>query len=1840
MNNPIAKGGYLEESLHKITSWNMKPLKILLIILVSFFITCDLWSQSAGDYRSDADGDWNNANTWERFNGATWVDPSPDYPGQNSGTGQVEIRNGHTIDITASPANSIGSITIPGGNNSSWIEFTGPFSLTVTGSITLTGSSNNDYKYILVNSGTLYAGSIDMNSTGDTRDAFVEISTGSVYVSGNIVMNSADPDRNYIRFTDAGSLNIGGSISGGTITSNAGGGTAAPTNGFVNYTGTGAQNIGSYTYYSLGLTGSGPFTTAGNITVNGSFTLFGQLNSSNNITFNGMVNCGGTLNATAGTVTYVATSTNILGGIYYNLNRTGGGTTTLCDDIRVNNTLYLNTGIIQLGGSNLTMGAASNFTGSGTFSSTNMIETNSTGYFIKEGTSSAGLAMIYPVGSGGYYTRMNLTISSATIAGTGSIGVRAVPGYIGAGILSKYWDVITSNISAITAAPLFTYNNAEINGTEAGYASWFSETAGSWASPANASMATGSNTFGSTSTTALIGRWTAGSNQPVDPSTFYSYQTGDWNTASTWTTDPSGTTLVGSAVPGDNDIAVILSGRTVSLSGNITSTDLKIDIKNGGFLNMSTYSFTAGLGELKGQGTLQLASTSFPVVTSNDFVETNGGTTEYINTASFTLPAAQTKYNHLVINTSTGIIATQLSNISLNGNLHVKTGTFRINNDASSTKLQLTVLGDVTVDASASLTVGQGSTNTTITPTGISGGTAPYLNYYEHFHRIVLYGNFTNNGTVRFTNMSSPDYNNFPPLGSVATSGAASVYFMGSSNNTLFCNGTTDFYNLILDKGIDQTYSLTVQPTAYDHFRLFGANNATATINVAEPNLMKALWIRTGTLILKGLTVIPSLTEGTAANSDYYIPNSGALVIDGPDVIVLSTADDNGEANVAYGVSGTDGVNTAGAAYQGMVVYGKLQVNSGYLSTRESAGLLYSGVSSGLFEIAGGTIDSKQFRTYNTTTSGASYYQTGGTLILRGRFVRPLAYASISDLTSAGTLSNRAVNGTDDDYGTFNLNFSDNVYIMSGGTVRIYDACGSTGPEFIVDIVASAENTSVTGGTFELLPLTGSGLADAATHVIWTEAAPFGNMLVNRGSGCATLVRLRNKPLVVLNDLTLASGEFQANGQDVTIGGDFTVSSTATYSSTNNTTLSSTTDQNFTIDGTINNGAVGLANLIIDKSAGTLTLQGSQTSLTIQNNLDITGGTFADGGKTIYVAGNITHSGTHTGSGKIQLNGTTDQTIGGSGSGVFQNLELNNTAASAAPVSLTVNTTINGELTFSQNKQFDINNYNLTLNANASVTGANASRYVLTNGDAGDGSITKVFNTSTSFTFPLGVTAYTPASIGINGTPSAYGSITVIPVDYEHPNVTTTGRSLTYFWRVKSSGFTLGSATVTHGYSYVSGDVVTGGDIAENEYVAALYDYSTFTWTRGGTGDVDETNNIIGEPGSGTFLENTTFIDGDYTAGDDNPTNPFGTPTIYYSRQSGLWSNVNNWSLTGHTINNPPATVPGADDIVIIGGNDSIYLDRDRTDPWTTNNVDPRSCATLLIEAGSSLDIGYNTNSSFRMVQSHPNGNGNFRLTTSSTSGSTFVFPAGDFSDYDQNMGTTELYSTEPDPGTTYWLPNGKATYGNLILSPLGGSNIIFPNNDVTIYGNLITRGQNADSWFCPTWDGNYPTAPIVRVAKTITILGDMNIQGGALVWYGNGTIRQDFVIYGDVLVSPNSAIDVWSGATNQNISIGGSLINNTVGTTAGGTTTPRRCDFTTLPVTFFGDSSAFITNTMNSPLTIFSTLTINKGNSQNTTLTCDIDGTLTTPANNWLFLENGTFRFMRTDPSTNFTIS
>src|SRR5512133_2086713 len=83
--------------------------------------------------------------------------------------------------------------------------------------------------------------------------------------------------------------------------------------------------------------------------------------------------------------------------------------------------------------------------------------------------------------------------------------------------------------------------------------------------------------------------------------TLYTYQSGAWNNIDVWTTDPGGTTLVGSKIPADGDAVVVLPSRTLTLAGNVGSTGLSLAIQPGGTFDASSFTFTNPLVSLSGQ---------------------------------------------------------------------------------------------------------------------------------------------------------------------------------------------------------------------------------------------------------------------------------------------------------------------------------------------------------------------------------------------------------------------------------------------------------------------------------------------------------------------------------------------------------------------------------------------------------------------------------------------------------------------------------------------------------------------------------------------------------------------------------------------------------------------------------------------------------------------------------------------------------------------------------------------------------------------------------------------------------------------------------------------------------------------------------------------------------------------------------------------------------------------------------------------------------------------------------------------------------------------------------------
>jgi hypothetical protein len=1806
------------------------------------------WNQSFGNFTWNCTGQTTNqdfANTFTTVTGDITIVSTNSSNLRLTNNGNYTLTVGGNINIQG------GTLDISRGNGVATINLSGNYSQS-GGTFTESGGSTTS-SIILVKSGTqtfTKSGGTISNTLNFT------VNSGSILDMGTSVLN--------------GSGNFTLSSGAGIITKHSQGISTTAGTGCIQVSGTKSYNTGAdYTFNGTAaqVTGNGLPANVHNLTINNSFgvSLTGSVSvngildlqvgavqiNGQTLTINGALSRTG---VGTGTITGSATSSLSVAGTgafadFYFTNATEnllnltidrtGSTINLGSDLTIAGILALTNAVITAPGKTVSL--------SNTAAASLTAGLNS---YIEGGISramiNAGGTYIFPSGVAACGSHW-LTFSS--VSGTAPVMkvTFACSGAITGDATIASPMPININWHLEKASGTFSDATVKLDASEIDFTNTVAQSslqAGIY-SKVSSIPAAGSLTASSIGSIAAD-KWLAVGSSTLK--TYYSYQTGSWNTPASWTLDPSGTTQIGSAVPASDDFVTILTGRTITLPGNIASTGLDITIEEGGVLDLSTWQFTAGLSKLSGQGTLVISSGVFPTpVTTNTFINAGGGTTEY--RTSINLPS-QATYNNLTIN-ATGLTVTQTIDLTLNGNLYIKTGTFRLNDDTQR-RLKLTVYGDVAVDAGAFWTVGTGVTNSTTTPTGITGGTAPFINYYDQqSHRVVLYGNFTNNGTVRFTNLTYPVFNAFPPVVLDATSGFATVYFQGASNSTLLCSGTTDFYNLVLDKGIDQTFKLTVYTSGSSsaNFRLFGADIAGGDGGGANPNLKKALWIRTGTLVLEGLTTIPSLTEGNASeggadpNSDFYIPSNGALVLNGTDVAVFSTADDYREVNLVYNTSAPNnaamGISTGGTGCS-LSLYGKLQVNNGYLSTRESGGIITSSVSPGQFILNNGTVDAKQFL---GSTGSASYQQNGGLFVLRGRFQRTFTYSTIANLidASAATLYNvRAANGISGTFGTFNLNNASNVFSMSGGTIRIYDVCGdgsSAAQQKAFDIISSASNSNVTGGTLEIDPLTGSVPANDSPNFLISSNAKLGSLIINRASGTSTVL-LNTYPLILLNNLTLTSGALSANNLDVTIGGNVTVQSGTSYTTgTNTTILNGISTQVFTVNLA---SPLSLNKFTIDKAAGSIVnFAGTQTVININDNFRLASGTINDNGNTINVYKNVFNSGLHTGNGKIAFIGTVAQII--DGNGIFNNVELDNNTAVPAPVSLSANITINGTLTLSRDKLFNIGIYNLKLNSSASIVNGGTLRYIQTAGNSGDGGLTKVYSSTTAFLFPVGAPTitpvravkYTPATIGFNSAPATYGSITVIPVGYEHPATTVNGQSLTYFWSIKSTGFVgIPANSVTHSFVYDQIDVAG----TETNYTPSVYNRLTFTWNNGLPANINTTSNTISDWSSPA--NSMDFLDGDYTAG-DNATGggTFGTPLKFYSRASSAWNLNTTWSYTSGGPAVPAGAVagvnyPGPNSIVIIENANRVNLTAVHT------------CASLQISAGSVLDIYTYATSVFSMVLSYPSGNnGLFRLTTTVGSPKVFSFPSGDFSDFNVNRGTTEFYDIDGATGAEYILPANVTSYGNLILTAKGGDNLILPNNSyTTINGDLTCTGDLPTAWVTMSWLTAGVYTPVVE--KTVHVTGNMFINNGTFLFLDDQA-PQHLIVDGNVTIAPTAVFDTYNNYPVNNgaaprlnsFDIGGSFINNSNVNPSARFINGNNY----VNLNFFGNTSASITSTGGAtPTTILNKVTINKGNSQTATLTCDIGGTLTTPNDNWLTLQNGTFRYMRTNPGSDFTIS
>ncbi|WP_282037120.1 hypothetical protein [Saccharicrinis aurantiacus] len=965
--------------------------------------------------------------------------------------------------------------------------------------------------------------------------------------------------------------------------------------------------------------------------------------------------------------------------------------------------------------------------------------------------------------------------------------------------------------------------------------------------------------------------------------TWYTLASGDWDDPTIWTLDPAGAVSVnpGNTYPQlTSDNIVILSGKTITMpdgndeynAANNGGTARNISVTCGvltvdgrlDFRSTEQSTFTT----IRGGGKILLGKNNFPIGDRVHFI-TKGqgeGTVVYYN--DYPWPSDEEFFNVEVdfIDLTGDRRLTINKELTVNGNLTVKSGKVVIGGNNGLAKVK--IYGDLVVEAGGQLV--------TANDPGASG-----------YHTLELYGDFINNGTVNFTD--GAQY-------SEPANSAVKLNFLGSTDNQLICNGTTNLYRIFVNKGGDKTFGVTISANNINNFKLFGPVTGSTSDNAdgSKGYERLPLVIENGTLQLGDNIKIDRLGENINGSEpkEFTIPETGRLWINGADVITSK----------ALG-SATD--------HTGISILGELKVSSGTLTTpKNSSGLTYretTGVTSRVV-VEGGNVYTTALKRRDGDTPIA-YVQSGGIV----DFFEPSAF--YNDW------------GGDGANAVFSLLDADDTFAMLGGEMifRYANSDHVTG----IFINSDAGNYNVTGGTVKVAMETTS--RDFYIH----SSAPFYNFIVAGGTSSQGVYVTHAQGgehsdswpggQTIINDFTIESGALFGDKKcPIEIGGAFNVA--GTYNQTGSLLF------NGAQDGAINNitgSILSLPGLYIYKDKHPADGQyytvamGGDDNVNIVGALSVQRGAFDPVDYWPTVTGGIVISDgdlTSSGNGGLELTGSSPTLQGKFGKEFnFGNIRL---GVNVSTLSLATDVNVaNFDFYNGGTGKVSLGTYNLTVTGD--ISNATSARYFYTDGNASDGGLTLEFDVPTTAktiaSYHVGTSSSDYSTVVVKSfagqSVSTNGLFTVIPVNNTHPSTDPNekGSVLAYYWKTKASGFDgLEDSHVQLEF--------TSSKSVKNLSPAFLdnYEWSVGKKLNGGTTlTYDYTTNNF------AYVK---LIDSDYTAATDNGNGqiPIGAVKVYRSTGDHTWAS-SSWEYYNGT--NWVSGTPGAYDIAIVQAGHTVTID-------------------------------------------------------------------------------------------------------------------------------------------------------------------------------------------------------------------------------------------------------------------------------------------------------------------------
>ena len=1420
-----------------------------------------------------------------------------------------------------------------------------------------------------------------------------------------------------------------------------------------------------------------------------------------------------------GAVTYDATCAAMFPGVYGNgltLSTEAGKNIAIYDSVTITGALNWAAGRIVLNGNPLIVKETFS---SGTFDENHMVVAGKKGkYIFVADAASAALDLTVPVGTGSLTSAGTLlySYSPATfnIGEAIAIGDSIIVEVEGEALLGKatdlrrYWT-INSNKN-FTGDVTFNYTATDDLLDYGSKDYWAVFHGSSVYEKGGAQINSPFAQHFSITDENINGVWTA-CEYPAAV-TLYSFGSGNWDSPSSWTTNSAGSTqpAEGAQAPNERCDVVILPGSVItgrSAGVRARSVTLKNETST---LVINPDCADVSIVNLTGEGRLVIKDKgSFPEGIDNTdlFMAPGGGTTEFSGSSSGEYELSKTEFNNLIINLEDGaevkLPSANNHKLQINGYFELENGEIIYTAENQS----IHVGGNMNVGSGGKITNESGKGNLATADT------------------LQVGGDLINDGIIRLTKRLWDDYSIATAMDDEKTDGRGILRFVGESNVDFKCNSTTNISQLIIDKGSNDKYKVTLFSKTERCFGLLGraTNNANPEgfrSGVAYPAnpvvLYKPLWLRAGTLELTGHVFIRSLSEKGDGNNGldcFYIPERGSLVLNGRDVKVWTTFS---ETTVSYA---------------SVIPAGRLIIKDGEFDGRGSSGITFVG--SSYIDIQGGTLRGAQFRPSAFALNGlTTYVQSGGTVTFDG----------------CGELNTGAP--------VFFMPEASYTFKMTGGTLIV----SSAGPEGAFMVKSNPENGKISGG--EIIINTGaamkSGKDESKPNYLIATELPLYKLTLRNSPEIAPksyarhyIANVNKKYLnnkyqcnitastIVENDLTIENGVvFDCQGLPVTVGGNLNIKSGSTVY----TKGGGTSENEFIMNGS---GELTVAGTVAcsssDASAGFYNLTFAEgADVAIKNDITVRGlfklanrATMRDGGsnRTYTMLGDVEVDGTYEkcsscGS-KMVIKG---ENIYSTGTGELSYVDID--AGSELKLADRTNAgrqtklTITGNLNFVSETQFNIGGSNLEFGSEATVTGAyGPTRMIRTVGTSSRG-VTKVFATNGEFKFPFGFVSsegysyYTPANIKYT-TADTYGSVTSRPV---FGQAFRDANSLKCYWITDERGFS--GASLSQEYFWYDEDgkpSLSEGSTAA--WVPARRNGST--WQQFGTNfvDLDGTANSSYERRI-YFDPNVTTATGYYTCGlPMSFTN--GTP-LYTSNvvaDTLDWFDVNTWSESPN--GDPCGCIPSETTPVYIGDEDNKRVVRISVpDDYAGSRGE---CASLDIAPGSTLDLTNYNNFKAPIVDVDESvGAGKLRLSSP-------YFPEGDFGKFNGEFGGTVEYY-----GNGYTIPtesiDGSAlvNYCNLLISGgTTGNEIGMPASNVTVFDSLKISGSARTN----------PTGSF-----TIDIHKDFIIaNGGRFEVFENGSANQQTIKVADSLIVAEGATMIATGiaanSTTNLLQIGRDLI-------------------------------------------------------------------------------------------------